>query len=246
MRHESCVRWMIRVAACLGLMVGAAGAESEVPVAQPAVASVQPDDSITNVVAVLGKPQGMITRGAITTYYYGRGLVHFRNGRVVSSTLVSPEEAERQREARERAEAAAREQSAAERIRLTEEGRNALTRHNEDKTFTGKAPAEQLAFWRDFAQRYPYTDVAAELAQAQAAVNAISGKDKQSAEIAALKERIAAIQARQAQLDADYAVSLANWKRNEINAERARLKDEMDAALIKIVTLQGQGTGNTN
>lgn len=219
--------------------VGATRAANDVPAATPG-------DTTTEVIAKLGKPQGSMSRGRYTTFYYDRGLVHFVNGRVQTAFLVSPEEAERHKEERAKAEAAAREQNEAQRQRLTEEGRAALVQSESDKTLAAKSAAERLAYWQDFARRYPYTDVSGQIAKAQGNVESDVNQQRQSIEIQALKERIAAIQTRFIQLDADYAASLANWKRNEIDAERVKLKAEQDAALIRIVTLQGQSQGATS
>ncbi len=214
------------------LSVSAAG--SGVPVANPG-------DTTAEVMAKLGKPQGTITRGRITTFYYDRGMVNFRDGRVHTAFLVTPEEAERIRQEREKSEEQARLQAEAQRQRLTFEGEEALRQVRADKAFEKRPAADRLAFWQDFAQRYPYTDISTDLAQAQAVVAANQTQQKQSDEVKAIGQRIVAIRERLAQLDADYAASLTHWKRNEITSERDKLRAEMNDALLRVIELRGQG-----
>jgi hypothetical protein len=225
----------IAIGLILGLVMGAC---SPILAAESTIPTASPGDSTDEVIAKLGKPTGAITRGRVTLYYYDRGMVDFVDGRVRTAFLVSPEKAQHRHEEQERAEAANRKEAEAQRQRLTEEGRNELTRKQADATFGNKPGVERLAYWRDFAHRYPYTDVSNELTRAQAAAETESNQQKQAAELQALKDRFAAIRARLAQLDADYAASLAHWKRNEIDAERARLKSEETGILSQIDRLR--------
>lgn len=61
-----------------------------------------------------------------------------------------------------------------------------------------------------------------------------------------LKVRVVEIQARFKQLDADYAASLANWKRNEITAERAKLTLELNADQNRMSEVEGPAPAAEN
>lgn len=197
-----------------------------------------PGDSMEEVVARLGKPRGRIASGAVTTFYYDRGTVEFVAGRVKKAFLVTPEKAEQQVAAREKAEAEWRQREEAGRRNLSEEGDRELGRVRVDATFTNRPAADRVAFWQDFARRYPYTDAGAELAKARADAATDARKLEEAAEVQKLKERVEAIQARFVRLDADYAASLTHWKRNEINAERAKLEAEKKEILARLTDLE--------
>lgn len=207
---------------------------------EEAATTVNTGDTVSDVAAKLGKPQGSITRGHLTTYYYDRGMVDFVDGRVTRAALISPAEAEQQRIARERAAAAAQERNAAERQRLTAEGQREQARAQADPALQGRPAADRLAFWQDFARRYPYTDAKADIERAQAGADAESSLQKQGAAIRESRDRIDAIQSRLLQLDADYAASLANWKRHEIEVERAKLKAELNTLVKDVLKKQGE------
>lgn len=198
------------------------------------IPTANPGDTMERVVAKLGKPQGVVKRGQVTTYYYERGMVDFVDGKVKAAFLVDPGEARRRTEERDRAEVAQRQKAEADRQRLTEEGRSELDRARNDKTLAGKPAAERVAFWLDFARRYPYADASDELAKARAAVESDEKTRQQADEQQRLRDRVAAIQKRFAQLDADYAASLTHWKRNEINAERVKLEAEKKGILDRL------------
>jgi hypothetical protein len=213
--------------------------------AEPGAATAEPGDTIAQVETKLGTPRGIIRRGSVTTYYYERGLVDFVGGRVKSAFLATPEEFERQRRDRERGAEEEQRQLQAQRQRLTQEGQSEFLRLKADAELAAKPATERLACWRDFAARYPYTDVSNELVRAQTASDEESARQKQAEESQAVQGRVAAIQARFAQLDADYAASLANWKRKEIKAERAKLEAERESILHRLDALQTSAQSNT-
>lgn len=196
--------------------------------------SADPGDTTADVIAKFGKPQGSITRGKITTFYYERGLVNFVNDHVQSSTLMSPEEAARLR----------REQDEAARLRLEQiaaqqQGTAERAAHRTDAAFLASPAAARQAYWEDFRKRHPDIDVTTELSEAQSNAVAESRQQQSTDDFATLRTRVAAIRARLLQLDADYAASLANWKRNEITEERTKLMAELSAALARGPALQG-------
>lgn len=219
---------VLLVTGVTGLFLGmAALAEGESP-------DVRPGDTLESVVQKLGKPQGVISGGRRSTYYYQQGTVDFVTGRVERAMLVSVEEGRERAARREREEQLRIQAAASERARLTEAGSAALARAQEDKSLAARPATERVEFWKDFAKRYPYTDVTVPSAQAAEAAK-VEQKDRdQAAELVTLNKRVGEIQERFGQLDADYAASLANWKRNEIDAERAKLKDELAAIATRL------------
>ncbi len=204
--------------------------------APPAVAN---GDTMESIVHKLGKPKGIVSGGSRTTYYYEQGTVNFVTGRVVNAMLVSSEEARERTARRDLEEKNFLKQREAERIRLVEAGAAALARTVADKTFSARPAAERAEFWAQFAKQYPATDISAQVTQtAEAAVTEQQNRD-QADELIRLNQRVGAIQERFIELDADYAASLANWKRNEIDAERAKLKDELSTIATRVHELSG-------
>ena len=195
-------------------------------------------ESIHAVIAKLGEPEGQFQQGRILTFYYSRGMVDFTDGLVVKSTLVSSDEARQIRQARERVEADQRRQAEAEKNRLTLEGATELTKRLEDKTFAAQPAEARLTAWQEFSRRYPYTDITAPLAGVQAEVGQLQRQQQAQEEIQRINQRLTEIKARFHQLDMDYAASLANWKRNEITAERNRLNAELAELDSRLLALK--------
>jgi hypothetical protein len=227
----------VTVALLQGL-AGLAGATAGRP------AEVAAGDTAADVVARLGKPQGFIEQGRRMIYCYDRGLIDFVDGRVVNSDLLTPYEAERIKRERERIVEESGRQAEEERRRVTEAGEEMLWKILMDEQFAKRAPSERLSVWEEFRKRYPYTDVSNQVVQAEAEIAAERREQERRKEIADLKASVEKIQERFRQLDADYAASLANWKRNEINAERAKLTAELDADQQRLRDLEGQSDTN--
>lgn len=216
------VRWMRQGGGILFAVFLAAASQlpaQDIPVADTG-------DAMEDVLAKLGRPRGRIASGNVTTFYYDRGTVEFVDGRVTKAFLMTPEEARLQVEEREKADAERRQKEDAARRMLSEDGARELARLQGDAIFAGRPAADRLSFWQDFARRYPYTDAGDELAKARAEVESDARKAEKETEVRKWKDRIEAIEARFVKLDADYAASLTHWKRNEINAERAKLEAE--------------------
>lgn len=211
--------------------------------AAPPPPAVNPGDTTAEVIDKLGKPQGTMSRGRLTTYYYERGLVYFDEGRVQSATLLTPEEAQRQRRERELAERLQRERIALQQQALAE-GQAELAARRADAEFLASPAADRLAYWTDFRKRHPDIDVSADIAGARAA-GRVGSDDQPSEELRALRARVESIRARLAQLDADYAVSRTTWKRNEITAERTKLLAELESALNRGAT-PGEGESKSD
>lgn len=208
---------IVLLVACWGHL--AFGAE-----ASPAVVK---GDTFEQVVLKLGEPKGKVMAGRRATYYYDRGTVDFLAGRVERAFLVTAQEAAEKIAAREKAEAAMQQQAEAERIRLANEGKAQREKLLADKSYAALPPAGKLALWDDFQKKYPGIDVSTQIAEANKGIEAAKTESDRVAELLALNSRAAAIDARFKQLDDDYAASLANWKRNEIDAERAKLTAEL-------------------
>lgn len=201
-----------------------------------AVASpeIEKGDTVQQVVDKLGNPQGKIAGGSRTTYYYERGTVDFVTGRVERVMLVTSQEAKERTAARELAEENHRKLVDAERKRLAEAGEAERARTLADKTFADLPPTEQLQYWTRFSKQYPYTDVRVQVTKAAADVKVAQTISELLTEKIALKKRVDEIEVRFRDLDADYAASLANWKRTEIDDERAKLKEELGTIQARI------------
>lgn len=218
--------WAISIV--LLMMAGVVSAES------PAV---EKGDTYVQVRAKLGTPKGIVGGGKRTMYSYDRGTVEFVEGRVTKSFLLTEEEAKAKIAQREREAAEAQRAAAAEQARITQAGKLELERTRADKAFAIKPATERLAYWTDFAKRYPYTDVSAHITEATATAAKEGDTQARMADLEGMKKRVAEIGDRFKQLDADYAASLANWKRNEIDEERKKLKEELAAIEARVTEL---------
>lgn len=218
-----------------GFLLAAGSALSLIAAPEP---EVEIGETIHAVNAKMGEPEGQFQQGRILIFYYSRGMVDFMDGRVVKSTLVSSDEARQIRESRERIEADQLRQAEAEKKRLTLEGATELTKRLDDKTFAAQPAEARLTAWQEFSRHYPYTDITGPLAGAQAEVNQLQRQHQAQVEIQQINQRLTEIKDRFHQLDKDYAASLANWKRNEITAERNLLNAELAELDSRLLTLK--------
>ena len=194
--------------------------------------------SAAQVIEKLGSPQGVLAQGRRMSYLYERGTVDFVDGRMVKALLVSPAEAELLVRQRRSAEEERLRQAEAARKLAASEGQAELKDRLADEQFANRPPADRLAYWKDFNSRHPDIDVKSQIALAQEDAQAKARQAERQKERKTLGERVAEIQARFKQLDADYAASLANWKRNEIAAEREKLTQERDADQSRLRELE--------
>lgn len=113
--------------------------------------AVTPGVSLADVRGELGRPTGVMQIGERHLLYYPHGLVELVNERVTRVELRTPEEQAglEQREARRRAEREER------RMTVMAEGTALRDRKLADATFAAAPAAYQVAFWEDFARRYP-------------------------------------------------------------------------------------------
>jgi hypothetical protein len=128
---------------------------------------VRPGESLDRVRAVLGIPNGEVQLGDRVLLYYDRGSVELQEGRVTKVALRSEDEHALllARETRLRAE---REE---QRARLLAEGTALKDRKLADGSFQSAPISQQIAFWEDFARRYPGVSVAEPLSIARLRLN---------------------------------------------------------------------------
>jgi hypothetical protein len=146
---------------------------------------VRPGASLGEVQAVLGTPNGEALLNDRQFLYYERGTVELRDGRVTKVALRTAEgqAAVIAREERMRAE---RE---SQRAHLLAEGNALRERKLTDAMFQAAPAAHQVAFWEDFAQRYPGVSVAEPLSIARMRLNEqLDEKRRRSEELNRLNE----------------------------------------------------------
>ncbi|MEI8140007.1 MAG: hypothetical protein WCI03_09080 [bacterium] len=194
-------------------------------------------ETFEQVVQKLGVPKGKAQGGHRTTYYYDRGTVDFLTGRVERVFLITAQAAKEKIAEREKAEENSRRQAEAERVRIMTAGKAQREKMLGDKTFMTSSPVAQIAYWDDFKKQYPGVDVGAPLADAKKALASANEKDEKTEDFISLNRRAAEIEGRFKQLDQDYAASLANWKRTEIDQERARLTEELAGIKARVAEM---------
>ncbi|MEI6563717.1 MAG: hypothetical protein WCO42_05340 [bacterium] len=194
-------------------------------------------DTCQQVVEKLGEPKGQVRGGRRTTYYYDRGTVDFLTGRVDRAFLITAGEATAKKEQQAKEETAARRQAEADHARMIAAGKAQREEKLADKAFAAKPPSERLAYWSDFQKEYPDTDVSVQIVEATQLIEAGRKDQDRVAELLDMNKRAAEIEARFKQLDADYAASLANWKRTEIDDERSKLTSELAGIKSRLAEL---------
>jgi len=153
---------------------------------------VQPGASLDEVQAALGTPNGEAQLNDRQLLYYERGRVELQEGRVTKVTLRTAEEhaALIAREERMRTE---REN---QRASVLAEGNEQRDRKLADALFLAAPAAYQVAFWEDFARRYPGVSVAEPLSIARLRLNEQLAEQRRRTEelnrLDELEERLAA------------------------------------------------------
>ncbi|HEX2862804.1 MAG TPA: hypothetical protein VHN79_14245 [Lacunisphaera sp.] len=112
---------------------------------------VRPGASLAEVEATLGLPKGKVDVNGRQVLYYERGSIQLDDGVVTQVALLSPEE-HAQVTAREERR---REEQDARRAQLQAEGAALRDSKLADKAFQAAPASYQVAFWEDFARRYP-------------------------------------------------------------------------------------------
>lgn len=161
---------------------------------------------IEEVTAVLGEPLGSLGSDTFRIYHFDRGEVVFRDGQLVSHSLVSEEEARARREEaaehRERLRAE-REERRAQRYA---DGEEIKERHLSDPAFSELSPRVRVAFWQRFQRKYPDNDVGLYLTLAREEVREADrlrrAEEERERRIMAAEARIAEAEARARQAEA--------------------------------------------
>lgn len=155
-------------------------------------AEVQPGASREEVSATLGAPRGQLHLDGRQVLYYERGDVELQNGVVTRVNLRSPEDHAiwSVREERLRGEREAR------RDQMLAEGTALRDRKLADPILLAAPVAYQVAFWEDFARRYPEVSCVEPLTIARLRLSEQiedrNEREEQSDRLAGIEERFAA------------------------------------------------------
>lgn len=140
----------------------------------------------------MGSPNGQMYLGDRHLLFYERGAVELVNGRVVRVDLRSPE----QQASLEAREERLREEREALRAQLVVEGTALRDRKLGDAAFQAAPAAYQVAFWEDFARRYPGVPCVEPLAIARLKLNEQLDekrrRDDERQRLVQIEERLAA------------------------------------------------------
>lgn len=171
------------------------------PVLWSEVEPLRKGDDPSRILEVLGEPHSFMKTDKQGVYFYPRGEVHTRHGKVSQIFLLSEKEFETQQVAQ-----------AIERERRKAEGEQALSTvlaTGRIETLSGRA---QLSYWSSFAQRYPEVDIQAQLIPAQELAREEQAKEAEAQRLAKLEQRVleAEIRAAQAQEQAARAQQQAS------------------------------------
>lgn len=118
-------------------------------------AEVNVGDTRAQVITALGAPKGGISSGSYELLTYERGKVELRDGKVVTTDLISAEQAEMNRQLRAEQQAAAERDAAAARAKRIAEGTEVRRTKLDDAAFTALPAAQRVAFWQNFKKWYP-------------------------------------------------------------------------------------------
>lgn len=135
-----------------------------------AAVEVEPGSPAADVYATYGAPRGKANIGDRQLLYYERGEIELQAGKVTRVAFLSDEDYAT-REAR-RAAADARAEA------LLAEGEAVKQQKLTDLGFQKSSPSAQLAFWQDFARRYPGVSCSEQLAQARDLVRAQAEQER--------------------------------------------------------------------
>jgi hypothetical protein len=148
-------------------------------------ADIHPGESLADVQAALGIPNGHVQIDNKLTLLYDRGQIEFVDGKVVSMDLLSPKEFDA-KQARENASAAQIAQLRTQRIA---EGQDLKAQKLTDPAFTSTPPAYQLSYWQNFRLLYPEVPCDSEYQFALARQQDQIAKQEHESELALARQR---------------------------------------------------------
>ena len=168
-------------------------------------------DDPARILKLLGEPDGFMKTGKQGIFYYPRGEVHTRNGKVSQIFLISEKEFAAQQAAEE-----------AERATRKAEGEAILAELQANGGLYYLSPQAQLAYWQDFYQKYPEMAVTPEAIQARELAREEAEKEAEAQRLANLEKRVleAEIRAARAQEEAAKAQQQAALQQNQRNEVR--------------------------
>lgn len=196
-------------------------------------------DSTQRVVELLGPPDGVFQKGQKETYIYDRGLVDFMHGAVTRADLLTADEVKLRDTERTWEEGERHRRQDVVRRSAMEQGLAEKVLKLQDPKFLKASGQDRYAYWLAFSRRFPGVDVAAELAAAEKDAQAHQQADAAASRKTTMQGRVREIAARLKELDTAYAASLAHWKRNEINVERANLARELADISLQLIESKG-------
>ena len=164
-----------------------------------ALAEVPLGATLEQVRTTLGQARGQAEAADRLLLYYERGEVELQEGKVIRVALIP--RAEFDVEAAQRAAEAQRLRNAQEirRAQLKAEGEALKARQMADPVFRGATAQRQVAFWEDFARRYPDVPASEELLIARLRLSELHDNQRKDAESA---ERLARLEAKVAEAEA--------------------------------------------
>ncbi len=155
--------------------------------------------TLEQVRTTLGRARGQAEADDRLLLYFERGEVELQDGIVTRVALMPRPEFEA--EAAQRALEAQRLRDAQDirRAQLKAAGEALKARQLADPTFLGASAERQVAFWEDFARRYPEVPTSEELLSARLRLGEVRATQRQEAESA---ERLARLEAKVAEAEA--------------------------------------------
>ena len=188
--------------------------------------TIQIGDTFEHVLEVFDSPQGIVKGGGQTILVYERGMVTLVDGKVVKIEIVSLKELEETREGRERKMAELRKADAIARQKRIADGTAELAARKGDVAFGKLAPAERVAYWKQFKSKYPEVSVNAELQAAESDLAAVSA-EKVTAEKERLEKAIAEKEKEEAEVADKLSRSVSGWHLRRNRADLKRIRAEL-------------------
>jgi hypothetical protein len=183
-------------------------------------------DSEAKVRWAMGEPRGRMESKGTVILTFDQGMVVLKDDKVVSSDLVSFEEARRRKEAAAALAVQRRADQERERDRRVAAAAAEKAKQKEDAKFRELPPQEQITFWKDFQEGHPDVSVAEELAplEQQAAQQARERERHESQ--AAQTNRVTQIEQRLDYLNSLHGLSVGGLihARREIEVLRKELE----------------------